>query len=78
MYKLFNRATGISDTHREPGLVIEKDETLYCAPRGQVCTLGSRPVYSFTKELSQELAKKRRKRIPLKALKRDIAKVLGF
>lgn len=78
MYKLFNRATGISDTHREPGLVIEKDETLYCAPRGQVCTLDSRPVYSFTRELSQELAKKRRKRIPLKALKRDIAKVLGF
>ena len=78
MYKLFNRATGLSDTHSEPGLVIEKDETLYCAPRGQVCTLDSRPVYSFTKELSQELAKKRRKRIPLKALKRDIAKVLGF
>ena len=78
MYKLFNRATGISDTHSEPGLVIEKDETLYCAPRGQVCTLDSRPVYSFTKELSQELARKRRKRIPLETLKRDIAKVLGF
>jgi len=78
MYRLFNRATGISDTHAEPELVIEKDETLYCAPRGQVCTLNSRPVYSFTKELSQELAAKRRKRIPPKALKRDIAKVLGL
>ncbi|MHC4565955.1 MAG: alpha/beta hydrolase family protein [Planctomycetota bacterium] len=78
MYKLFNRATGISDTHAEPELVMEKDETLYCAPQGQVCTLGSRPVYSFTKELSQELAAERRKRIPLKALKRDIAKVLGL
>jgi len=78
MYKLFNRTTGICDTHKEPELVIEKDETLYCAPRGQVCTLDSRPVYSFTKELSQELAAQRRKRIPLKMLKRDIAKVLGF
>ncbi|UCE46488.1 MAG: prolyl oligopeptidase family serine peptidase, partial [Phycisphaerales bacterium] len=78
MYKLFNRTTGISDTYAEPELVIEKDETLYCAPQGQVCTLDSRPVYSFTKELSQALAAKRRKRIPLKTLKRDIAKVLGF
>ena len=78
MYKLFNRVTGISDTHKEPELVIEKDETLYCAPRGQVCTLNSRPVYSFTKELSKELAAQRRKRIPLKMLKREIAKVLGF
>ena len=78
MYKMFNRATGISDSHVEPELTIEKDETLYCTPRGQVCTLDSRPVYSFTKEKSQELAAGRRKRIPLKVLKRDIAKVLGF
>ncbi|MHC4581240.1 MAG: alpha/beta hydrolase family protein, partial [Planctomycetota bacterium] len=78
MYKMFNRATGISETHAEPELVIEKDETLYCAPQGQVCTLDSRPVYSFTGELSQELAAKRRKRIPLPMLKRNIAKVLGF
>ncbi|MHC4117995.1 MAG: alpha/beta hydrolase family protein [Planctomycetota bacterium] len=78
MYKMFNRATGISDTHAEPELTIEKDETLYCAPQGQVCTLDSRTVYSFTKELSQELAAGRRKRIPARALKRDIARVLGF
>ncbi len=78
MYKLFNRVTGISKTYAEPELTIEKDETLYCAPRGQVCTLDSRTVYSFTKELSQELATKRPKRIPLQALKSEIAKVLGF
>jgi len=78
MYKMFNRATGISETHNEPELVIEKDETLYCAPQGQVCTLNSRPVYSFTRELSQELAAKRRKRIPLPMLKRNIAQVLGL
>jgi dienelactone hydrolase len=78
MYKWFNHATGISDAQKEPELVIEKDETLYCAPRGQVCELNSRPIYSFTKELSEQLAKKRRKNIPEPMLKRNIAKVLGF
>jgi len=78
MYRLFNRVTGISDATSEPELVIEKDETLYCAPRGQVCELNSRPIYSFTKELSEQLAKERRKNIPAPMLKRHIAKVLGF
>ena len=78
MYKWFNRATGVSDAQKEPELVIEKDETLYCAPRGQVCELNSRPIYSFTKELSQQLTKERRKNIPESMLKRRIAKVLGF
>jgi dienelactone hydrolase len=78
MYKWFNRATGVSDAQKEPELVIEKDETLYCAPRGQVCELNSRPIYSFTKELSEQLAKQRRKNIPESMLKRRIAKVLGF
>jgi len=78
MYQWFNRATGVSDATSEPELVIEKDETLYCAPRGQVCELNSRPIYSFTKELSEQLAKERRKNIPTPMLKRRIAKVLGF
>ena len=78
MYKWFNRATGISDAQKEPELVIEKDEMLYCAPRGQVCELDSRRIYSFTKELSEQLAKERRKNIPAPLLKRHIAKVLGF
>ncbi len=78
MYETFNRVTGISDTHKEPELTIEKDETLWCAPKGQVCTLDSRPVYSFTKEKSQKLAAKRPGHIPPRALKREIAKVLGF
>ncbi len=78
MYQWFNRATGVSDAKKEPELVIEKDETLYCAPRGQVCELNSRPVYSFTKELSKQLATQRRKNIPAPMLKRRIAQVLGF
>jgi len=76
MYNWFNRATGISDLQSEPELVIEKDETLYCAPRGQVCELKSRPVYSFTKAKSQALAKRRRKNPSESALKRLIIKTL--
>jgi len=76
MYHWFNRATGISDIQSEPELVIEKDQTLWCAPRGQVCELNSRPVYSFTKAKSQVLAKKRRSNLSAPALKRRIVKVL--
>jgi len=76
MYHWFNRATGISDARSEPELVIEKDETLWCAPRGQVCELNSRPVYSFTKAKSQALAKKRRSNLSAPALKRRMVKVL--
>jgi len=76
MYGWFNRATGISDVQSEPELVIEKDETLWCAPRGQVCELNSRPVYSFTEARSQVLAKKRRSNLSGPALKRRIVKAL--
>jgi dienelactone hydrolase len=61
MYRWFNRATGISDATTEPELVIEKDETLWCTPHGQVAELDSRPIYSFTKAKSQALAHKRPK-----------------
>jgi len=76
MYRWFNRATGISDVQGEPELVIEKDETLYCAPRGQVCNLDSRPIYSFTKAKSQALGKKRHRNLSAPALKRLIVKSL--
>ncbi len=59
MYGWFNRATGVSDRKTEPDLVMEKDETLWCAPQGQVARLHSRPIYSFTKAASQILGKKR-------------------
>jgi len=76
MYRWFNRVTGISKAQREPELVIEKDETLWCAPRGQVCELNSRPIYSFTKAKSQVLAKKRRSNFSTPELKRRIVKTL--
>jgi dienelactone hydrolase len=76
MYHLFNRTTGISDAQTEPELIIEKDETLYCTPRGQVCELDSRPVYSYTKDISQALVKKRRKNLSASGLKRRIVRTL--
>ncbi len=76
MYNWFNRATGVSELQSEPEIVIEKDETLYCTPRGQVCELDSRPIYSFTKAKSQALGKKRRRNLSAPALKRLIVKSL--
>ena len=60
MYRWFNRCTGISDAKTEPALVLEKDETLWCTPHGQVAELESRPIYSFTQEKSRSLAAARR------------------
>ena len=59
MYRWFNRITGISDARTEPALVLEKDATLYCAPRGQVAELKSKSLFAFTKGKSEALAKQR-------------------
>lgn len=61
MYQWFNRVTGVSDAKTEPKLTIEKDETLWCTPRGQVAELKSRTVFSFTREKSEVLTRKRGK-----------------
>jgi dienelactone hydrolase len=61
MYQWFNRLTGASDAKEEPKLTIEKEQTLWCTPRGQVGPdLDSRTVMSFTAEKSRRLAKERR------------------
>lgn len=59
MYQWFNRATGVSDAKKEPELKIEEEKTLWCTPHGQVAELKSRPVYSFTRAKSKELASRR-------------------
>ena len=59
MYGFFNAQTAIAQGNAEPPLTIEKDETLWCTPKGQVEDLGSRTMFSFTRSLSQELAKTR-------------------
>lgn len=44
----------------EPEITIEKDETLWCAPEGQVSRLeGTRTVYDFTRGRSRELTQTR-------------------
>ncbi len=60
MYRWFNQATGVSDALAEPELTIEKDETLWATPRGQVAPEGSRPIYEFTQEKSQQMARQRK------------------
>ncbi|MBL9179597.1 MAG: acetylxylan esterase [Verrucomicrobiaceae bacterium] len=59
MYRFFNKVSGISASGDEPELAAEKDETLWCAPRGQVAELQSRTLMSFTRETSLALATKR-------------------
>ena len=59
MYRWFNRCTGISDARSEPALVMEKEETLWCTPHGQVAELQSKRIYNFTQEKSRALAAKR-------------------
>jgi dienelactone hydrolase len=59
MYQWFNKATGASDARKEPKLTIEKDQTLWCTPQGQVADLKSRTVFSFTREKSKSLAGQR-------------------
>jgi dienelactone hydrolase/pimeloyl-ACP methyl ester carboxylesterase len=59
MYQWFNRVTRVSDAQTEPDLIIEKDETLWCTESGQVSELKSQTVFSFTREKSQFLTKKR-------------------
>src|SRR5207244_4404338 len=60
MYAHFNLATGRGgDPVKEPKLTIETDATLQCTKSGQVSELKSRPVYSFTKDMVERLAKER-------------------
>lgn len=60
MYRFFNRAVGLPPMEAEPTPTIEKDETLWCTPHGQVAELNSRTVFSFTNEKSRELTAKRK------------------
>jgi dienelactone hydrolase len=76
MYRWFNAVTKVSDAQTEPDLVIEKDETLWCTPNGQVCELDSRPIYEFTEAKSKASARKRSGELTLPLLRRRIRRVL--
>ncbi len=75
MYRWFNRVTGVSDAKTEPELVMEKDETLQCSPTGQVTDLNSKPLFAFTRQKSETLAKKRSS-LTTEALMRAVSKTL--
>ena len=77
MYRWFNRATQVSDAQTEPELTIEEDPTIWCTPNGQVCELGSKTVFSFTKEKSEAL-KAQRKPLEGEALAAAVSKVLNL
>ncbi|MCE5230674.1 prolyl oligopeptidase family serine peptidase [bacterium] len=61
MYRWFNRTAGMDDPGAEPKLTIEDEKTLRCTPNGLVAELNSKPIFAFTREKSQALAKKRAK-----------------
>lgn len=61
MYQWFNKHSNGAEVREEPPLTTEKDETLSCSPQGQVGPLGSVPIYSFTREISQKLKAERPK-----------------
>ena len=55
MYQWFNGVTKISDLQKEPKVVVEKDETLWCTPEGQVAKFGSQSLFSFTDQKAKAL-----------------------
>ena len=59
MYGFFNEQTRITQGGTEPEIVIEKDETLWCTPKGQIEPLGSKTVMSFTNTTSRGLTVQR-------------------
>jgi len=76
MYRWFNGVTKISDAATEPKIEIEKDETLWCTPNGQVVELeGTRSVFHFTRDKSKRLAASREK-LSVKKLKTEVTNVL--
>ena len=57
MYGWFGQATHHDHGQAEPELTIEEEKTLWCTPRGQVAALdGTRRVFDFTREKSQQLS----------------------
>lgn len=71
MYEWFNKATKNGIPKAEPALTLEKEESLWCTPKGQVGGLNSRTVFSFTKQSSESL-KGKRKTLDIESLKKVV------
>ena len=61
MYGFFNKVTGIGTGQIEPALVMEKDESLWCTPKGQVGAENVNTVFSLSSQLARTQKTKRRK-----------------
>jgi dienelactone hydrolase len=59
MYRWFNHTTKTADPGKEPALQLEKDEDLWCTPRGQVAEARPATVFTITAALAPALAAKR-------------------
>lgn len=59
MYGWFNKATELSDVQREPSITLEKEETLWCTPHGQIGETRPCTVFSFTSQYAASLKAKR-------------------
>lgn len=77
MYGWFNRVTGVSDSHSEPELVIESDDTLQCTPTGQVAAQRPATVFSFTRDKALALQEQRGK-VAGEPLRKRIQQVLNI
>lgn len=75
MYNFFNQVTGISNDGNEPEIVLEKDETLWCTPNGQLSEEDSLTISDFLKEESLGLRRSRGD-IEYKELKDSLGKIL--
>lgn len=75
MYRWFNKATGGPEVAKEPEIVIEKDEALWCTPEGQVTKLNAKSVFAFTQAKSKALTKKRAPRSE-ESLQKAVAEAL--
>ena len=75
MYAFFNRVTKTPAISKEPELKLEDDKTLWCTPDGQVARIGSRPVWTFTRDIAQKFRATRTK-LGGAALERAIGEAL--
>ncbi|MDX1965765.1 MAG: acetylxylan esterase [Planctomycetaceae bacterium] len=77
MYGFFNRATRVAEGSKEPNIVVEKDETLWVMPHGQVAEVPSKTVLDFTRATSKALTAQRQplERDALKGALRSVLKL---
>ncbi len=75
MYGWFNKVTKNTGFKGEPDLTLEKEESLWCTPKGQVGETSKQTLFSLSSNLSQSL---RKNRTPLQGevLKKEVNSAL--